>query len=154
MRVSQRIAAGLVGIAAVAGIGFAGAGAAHAGTMPINRIGEPTVAMSITNHTSTPEYLLGGTAGAGQFINAPQRVLAPGASETITAAAPGSNYLTVNAAYKIGRFGPTANYEIENMHGNTNTAMSGISGRNAGQYWMDHTLSSGFPNANVGFDQW
>ena len=100
MKLQTRIAAGVVGIAAAAGIGLGAAGAAHAGTMPITRPGEPTVAMTITNHTDKPEYLIGSTAGqSGQWVNAPQRVLYPGASETVTAVAPFSNYLTANAQY-------------------------------------------------------
>ncbi|ACY19465.1 hypothetical protein Gbro_0115 [Gordonia bronchialis DSM 43247] len=155
MKLQTRIAAGVVGIAAAAGIGLGAAGAAHAGTMPITRPGEPTVAMTITNHTDKPEYLIGSTAGqSGQWVNAPQRVLYPGASETVTAVAPFSNYLTANAQYRIGHFGPTANYEIEDMKGNVNTAMSGIWGPHAQQYWMSHSISSRYPNVNVGFDQW
>jgi hypothetical protein len=152
---TRRIAAATAGVAAVVGIGLIGTGVANAGTLPVTRPGEPTIAMTITNHTDKPEYLIGSTAGqSGQWVNAPQRVLYPGASETITAVAPFSNYLTANAQYKIGAFGPTANYEIENMQGNVNTAMSGIWGPHSQQYWMNNTISSRYPNVNVGFDQW
>ncbi|MYR07792.1 DUF1298 domain-containing protein [Gordonia sp. SID5947] len=152
---TRRIAAGIAAVAATAGIGFAVAGTANAGTLPVTRPGEPTIAMTITNHTDKPEYLIGATAGQnGQWVNAPQRVLYPGATETVTAVSPFGNYLTANAQYKIGVFGPTANYEIENMKGNTNTAMSGIWGPHAQNYWMNHNISSRYPMVNVGFDQW
>ncbi len=106
MKIASRIAAGTLGLAAATGIALGAAGAAHAGTMPITRPGEPTVAMTITNHTNKPEYLIGSNADGGQWVNAPQKVLYPGASETITAVAPFNNHLDVNAMYRIGAFGP------------------------------------------------
>lgn len=155
MKTSHRITAGLAGLAATAGIALGAAGAANAGTLPVTRPGEPTVAMTITNHTNQTEYLVGATPGAnGSWVNAPKARLAPGASETITATAPFANRLAVNAEYRIGLGGPVANYEIDNNKHNVNTSMSGISGRYAQQYWMHAQISSHYPNANVGFDQW
>lgn len=154
MKNSHRITAGLAGAAAAVGI-IAAAGTASAGTLPVTRPGEPTVAMTITNHTGETEYLVGSTAGGtGRWINAPAHRLAPGASETITANAPFANYLTANAQYRIGLRGPVANYEVQNMQGNVNTAMTGVSGTKAAQFWINSTISSRFPNVNVGFDQW
>ncbi|MFW0793365.1 WS/DGAT domain-containing protein [Gordonia sp. CPCC 205515] len=152
---TRRLTAGVLTAAAATTIALGATGVANAGTMPVNRPGEPTTAMTITNHTNRTEYLIGATAGqGGRFVNAPQRELRPGVTETITAVSPFGNYLTVNAAYRIGVGGPTANYEIENMHGNTNTAMSGVSGPRANQYWMSHNISSWYPTVNVGFQQW
>lgn len=153
----RRTTAALAALAVVGtvGIGFAEAATAHAGTMPITRPGEPTTAITITNHTNKNEYLVGTTAGqGGQFVNAPQHILRPGTTETIKAVSPFGNYLTVNAQYRIGVGGPIANYEIENMKNNTNAAMSGISGPRAGQYWLNHNISSRYPTVNVSFDQW
>ncbi|MGV9711640.1 hypothetical protein ACWDTI_13360 [Gordonia sp. NPDC003424] len=152
---TRRITAAILAAGAATTIGIAATGAAHAGTMPITRPGEPTTAMTITNHTNHTEYLLGATAGqGGHFINAPQHELRPGTTETITAVSPFGNYLTVNAAYRIGAFGPTANYEIENMAHNTNTAMSGISGPRTEHYFLSDNISSSYPTVNVGFQQW
>lgn len=154
MKIASRIAAGTLGLAAAAGIALGASGAAHAGTMPITRPGEPTVAMTITNHTDKPEYLIGSNADGGQWVNAPKQVLYPGATETITAVAPFNNHLDVNAMYRIGLFGPTANYQLTNHKFNVNTDMSGIWGPRSQQYWMNSNIDTGFPQANVGFDQW
>ncbi|AZG46943.1 hypothetical protein [Gordonia insulae] len=146
---------GLAGIAAAAGIGLLGAGAANAGTMPVTHPGEPSVAMTITNHTDKVEHLISsGTSGNGVWVNGPKQTLGPGASETITAVAPQGSKLAVNVAYKIGVGGPTATYEVLNSQSNTNVGTSGISGPGASHYWMAHNFSSHFPATNVGFDQW
>jgi len=150
----NRIAATAVGAAAVAGIALAGTGVANAGTVPVTHPGEPSVAMTITNHTDRYEWLVGQDAGTGSWVNGPQRVLAPGASETVVATAPNTSYLTANVAYKVGAFGPTANYEIEDMQGNTNTAMSGMSGPGAQQYSIASNIQSWYPTVNVSYDQW
>lgn len=155
MKTSHRITAGLAGLAATAAIVVGGAGAANAGTLPVTHPGEPTVAMTITNHTSETEYLVGSTAGGtGAWINGPQRRLAPGATEIITANAPSASYLTTNVEYRVGLLGPIAIYEVENMQGNVNTAMTGVAGPRAQQFWINSTISSRYPNANVAFDQW
>lgn len=152
MKLSHRITAGLAGLAATAGIAFGAAGLASAGTIPVTRPGEPTTAITITNHSGQGEYLIGSsTGGTGHWVNAPRGYLAPGASETLVANAPFANYLTVNAQYRIGAFGPRANYEVENMHGNVNTGMSGV---NAGHHFLNSRIASGYPNVNVSFDQW
>ncbi|MGW9265740.1 hypothetical protein ACWGSV_16395, partial [Gordonia terrae] len=57
MKTTTRITTATLGLAAAAGIALGAAGTAHAGTLPITRPGEPTVAMTITNHTDKPEYL-------------------------------------------------------------------------------------------------
>ncbi|WP_439031045.1 hypothetical protein [Gordonia terrae] len=154
MKITTRIATATLGLAAAAGIALGAAGAAHAGTLPVTRPGEPTVAMTITNHTDKPEYLQGANADGGQWVNAPQHILYPGATETITATAPYNNHLDVNAIYRIGLFGPTANYQLTNHHYNVNTDMSGIWGPHAQQYWMNNHIDTGYPQVNVGFDQW
>lgn len=107
-----------------------------------------------TNHTDKPEYLQGANADGGQWINAPQHILYPGATETITATAPFTNHLDVNAIYRIGAFGPTANYQLTNHPHNVNTAMSSIWGPHAQNYWMNNHIDTGYPQVNVGFDQW
>ncbi|MGW6033443.1 hypothetical protein ACWFOS_07265, partial [Gordonia terrae] len=66
MKTTTRIATATLGLAAATGIALGAAGAAHAGTLPITRPGEPTVAMTITNHTDKPEYLQGANADGGQ----------------------------------------------------------------------------------------
>ena len=48
MKIASRLALGTIGILGIAGLALGAAGAAHAGTMPIVRPGEPTVAMTIT----------------------------------------------------------------------------------------------------------
>ncbi|WP_338856471.1 hypothetical protein WDY80_00580 [Gordonia hongkongensis] len=154
MKTTTRIATATLGLAAATGIALGAAGAAHAGTLPITRPGEPTVAMTITNHTDKPEYLQGANADGGQWVNAPQHILYPGATETITATAPFTNHLDVNAIYRIGAFGPTANYQLTNHPHNVNTAMSSIWGPHAQNYWMNNHIDTGYPQVNVGFDQW
>ena len=154
MKTTTRIATATLGLAAATGIALGAAGAAHAGTLPITRPGEPTVAMTITNHTDKPEYLQGANADGGQWVNAPQHTLYPGATETITAAAPFTNHLDVNAIYRIGLFGPTANYQLTNHPHNVTTAMSSIWGPHAQNYWMNNHIDTGYPQVNVGFDQW
>lgn len=56
--------------------------------------------------------------------------------------------------YRVGAFGPTANYEIEDMQNNVNTAMSGVSGPDAGQYSIAANIQSGYPTVDVSYDQW
>ncbi|WAC57742.1 hypothetical protein [Gordonia sp. SL306] len=147
--------AGIAGIAAAVGIGLIGTGTANAGTMPVTHPGEPSIAMTITNHTNKAEHLVGsGTSGNGVWVNGPRQTLGPGASETITAVAPHGNKLAISVAYKIGVGGPTATYEVLNSQSNTNTGTSGISGPGASQYWMSHNFGSHYPATNVGFDQW
>ena len=87
-KIATRIAAGTIGALGVAGVAFGAAGAAHAGTMPIVRPGEPTVTMTISNHTDKPEYLVGSSAAGGEWVNRPAQVLYPGATEIVSAAAP------------------------------------------------------------------
>ncbi|WP_240498338.1 hypothetical protein [Williamsia sp. 1135] len=86
----------------------AGAGAAHAGTVPVTNPPEPSIAMTITNHTDKTEYLGDSGPNGGQWVQAPKHELAPGASETVVAVAPGQTSLTVNVNYHVGLFGPTA----------------------------------------------
>lgn len=85
-KIATRIAAGTIGALGVAGVAFGAAGAAHAGTMPIVRPGEPTVTMTISNHTDKPEYLVGSSAAGGEWVNGPAQVLYPGATEIVSAA--------------------------------------------------------------------
>lgn len=155
MKTSHRITAALAGLGAATAIGFGLSGTANAGTMPITRPGEPTVAMTITNHTNHTEYLVGSTPDTGgQWVNAPQRTLAPGATEIVKAVAPFANQLTVNAQYRVGLGGPIANYEIHDSAHNVNTTFTGVSGTKAGNYWINTHVSSHYPNANVGYDLW
>lgn len=141
----------VAGIGIAAGLAATGAGLASAGTMPISHPGEPTVAMTITNHTNRTEYLAGANAGTGEWVNAPRRTLAPGATEIVTAAAPHSNHETVTINYRIGRVGPHAVYQLVNSPSGANTNATGVTG---GNYWINADISTGFPNANVGYDLW
>ena len=56
-------------LAAIAGLGIAGAlaaggaGLANAGTLPVTHPGEPSVAMTLTNHTDKTEWLASATPG-------------------------------------------------------------------------------------------
>ncbi|MEO9329308.1 hypothetical protein [Gordonia aurantiaca] len=154
MKIASRLALGTIGVLGVAGLAFGAAGAARAGTMPIVRPGEPTIAMTITNHTNQPEYLIGSHTSGGQWVNAPAKILYPGASQTITAAAPLSNHLDINATYRIGNNGPIAKYQVNNRHNGINTALTGVSGHHAERYWIDSKIDTGFPQANVCFHQW
>lgn len=47
----SRMAAAVIGVVAAGGILAARAGAAHAGTVPVTNHSEPSVAMTIANHT-------------------------------------------------------------------------------------------------------
>lgn len=58
---------------------------------------------------------------------------------------------TTNVAYRVGMIGPKANCEVENMKGNVNTAMSGVSG---GHHFLNTHVSSGHSNVNADFIQW
>lgn len=148
---TARIAAAGTGIAAA--LSFAAI--AQAGTMPVTHPGEPTVAMTITNHTDKVQYLQSdGTSPNGQWVNGPQRVLAPGATETVTAVAPQGDSLDLHVAYRVGVGGPTATYEINNSKANTNVGGTGVSGFLAKNYWINHNFTSHYPNTNVGFDLW
>ncbi|MGV9824982.1 hypothetical protein [Gordonia sp. NPDC003429] len=151
---SRRVAAAVAGVAIAGGLATAGVGAAHAGTMPINRPGEPTTAMTITNHTDRYEWLVSSTPGSGQWVNAPQQVLAPGATEVVTANAPMSPYLTSFVNYRVGAFGPIATYNVANIRGDVNTAMTGVNGQGSGQYWINANVATGHPNVNVSYNLW
>lgn len=152
MKTSQRIIAAVAGLTATVGIALGAAGAANAGTLPVTHPGEPTTTMTITNRSAQPEFLIGSsTGGTGHWVNGPRGYLAPGATETVTAVAPTGNYLTTNVVYRVGVIGPKANYEVENMKGNVNTAMSGVSG---GHHFLNTHVSSGYPNVNADFIQW
>lgn len=144
----NRIAAVGAGLAVAAAVG---AGTAHAGTMPITHPGEPTVAMTITNHTNKTEHLIGSSAGSGQWINAPRQSLAPYASETVTAAAPHGNSETVTVNYRIGATGPKAVYQIVDAPSGANTNATGTTG---GQYRINSSVDTGYPTVNAGFDLW
>lgn len=151
--IKNRALAGIAGMGIAASLAAGGAGLACAATVPVTHPGEPTVAMTITNHTDKAERLISATPGTGQWVNAPQRVLAPGASETVIANAPSSSYETVFVNYRIGEFGPRATYNIENVRGDVNTAMTGISG--GGHYMINAPhIESGYPNVNVSYDLW
>ncbi|GEE02718.1 hypothetical protein nbrc107696_31640 [Gordonia spumicola] len=150
----NRLAAAGAAVAIAAGITAAaavGAGAAHAGTMPITHPGEPTVAMTITNHTDKTEHLLGSSAGGGQWINAPRHTLAPYATETVTAAAPTGHAETVTVNYRIGATGPKAVYQIVDAPSGANTNATGTTGD---QYRITSTVDTGYPTVNAGFDLW
>ncbi|MCB0929811.1 MAG: hypothetical protein U0R77_09055 [Mycolicibacterium insubricum] len=144
---------------AVVGAGIAaalsGSALAHAGTMPVTHPGEPTIAMTITNHTDKVQYLINdGTSPNGQWVDAPEKLLAPGASETVTAVAPQGNSLDMHVAYRVGLGGPTASYEVSNSKSDTNVANTGVTGFLAKNYWINHNFSSRHPNTNVVFDLW
>ena len=144
----KRAVAGVAGLAVVAGLAATGAGMANAGTLPVTHPGEPTTAMTITNHSNHYEFLTGATPGAGHWVNAPQQVLAPGASETVVAVAPNAPAMTTFVNYRVGLTGPVATYELENMAGNVNYAMSGV----GDHYFIDANISSGFPNVNATYN--
>lgn len=149
----NRALAGIAGIGIAAGLALGGAGLAGAGTVPVTHPGEPTIAMTITNHTDKTEWLDGATAGTGQWVQAPRQTLAPGASEIVVSNAPNSPEETNFVNYRIGAFGPRATYEIENMAGNVNTAMTGTSG--GGHYFINAPhIDTGYPNVNVSYDLW
>ncbi|ACY23421.1 hypothetical protein Gbro_4275 [Gordonia bronchialis DSM 43247] len=149
--IKNRILAGTAALGISAALAAGGAGLAHAGTVPA-RPGEPTVAMTLTNHTNHTEWLVSATPGTGQWVQAPTRALAPGASETIVSAAPGSSYETVFVTYRIGAVGPRATYNIENVRGNVNTNMTGTTG---GHYFINSPhIATGYPNVNVSYDLW
>ncbi|MGC4934395.1 hypothetical protein ACLQ3C_12010 [Gordonia sp. DT30] len=147
----NRTVAVLAGTGIAAALAVAGAGLASAGTVPVTHPGEPTVAMTLTNHTDRTEWLAGANPGTGQWVQAPHLSLAPGASETIVSNAPSSPYETVFVNYRVGAFGPTATYNIENVRGDVNTDMTGLSG---GHYFIDAHIDTGYPNVNVGYDLW
>ncbi|WP_168702265.1 hypothetical protein [Gordonia paraffinivorans] len=153
-KIATRIAAGTIGALGVAGVAFGAACAAHAGTMPIVRPGEPTVTMTISNHTDKPEYLVGSSAAGGEWVNGPAQVLYPGATEIVSAAAPLSGHLDVGATYRIGLGGPTAEYQISNLRYGVDTSMTGVSGRGSQQYWINTSVATGYPQANVSYDLW
>ena len=146
-------------LAAIAGLGIAGAlaaggaGLANAGTLPVTHPGEPTVAMTLTNHTDKTEWLVSATPGTGNWVQAPARVLAPGASETVVSVAPNSSYESVFVNYRVGAFGPTATYNLENVRGDVNTDMTGTTG--GGHYFINQPdIATGYPNVNVSYDLW
>ena len=148
----NRILAGVAAVGISAGLAAGGAGLANAGTLPVTHPGEPTVAMTLANHTNKTEWLASATPGSGHWVQAPTRSLAPGASETVVSVAPNSTYETVFVNYRIGAFGPTATYNIENVRGNVNTNMTGTSG---GHYFINQPhIATGYPNVNVSYDLW
>ena len=76
--------------------------------------------MTITNHTDKVQFLQGdGTSPNGTWVDGPQRILAPGATETVTAVAPQGDSLDMHVAYRVGVGGPTATYEVSNSKTNT-----------------------------------
>jgi len=148
---TARIAAAGTGIAVALSL----AAIAHAGTLPVTHPGEPTIAMTITNHTDKIQYLLNnGTSPNGVWVDGPQRMLAPGASETVTAVAPQGNSLDMHVAYRVAIGGPTATYEVNNSKANTNVANTGVTGFLAKNYSINHNFTSHYPETNVGFDLW
>ncbi|MFW0793790.1 hypothetical protein AAFP30_08265 [Gordonia sp. CPCC 205515] len=151
--VKIRTAAALAGLGIAAGLAVGGSGLANAGTLPVTHPGEPTVAMTLTNHTNHTEWLASATPGTGHWVQAPSRTLAPGASETVVSAAPTTPYETDFVTYRIGAFGPTATYNVENVRGDVNTAMTGTAG--GGHYFINAPhIASGYPNVNVSYDLW
>lgn len=148
---SRRIIAGAGALAIAGGLAAAGAGLACAGTVPVTHPGEPTIAMTITNHTDRTEWLESATPGSGGWVSAPHAALAPGASETVVSTAPHAPYETDFVTYRLGAVGPSATYEVQNVRGEVNTGMTGTT---AGHYFIDAHIDSGFPNVNASFDQW
>ncbi|MDL9945073.1 hypothetical protein QSJ19_05610 [Gordonia sp. ABSL11-1] len=139
----------------VAGVGVAaaaivGAGSAHAGTMPM---GTPSIAMTITNHSGTDEFMLNDlTSSSGSWMNAPQPFLAPGASETVVAIGTTPGQLSAAVQYRMGDSGPDVRYVVNDFAGVN--AFQWVWGPQASQYPISHTIDSGNPYINTTFDQW
>lgn len=150
-RFRNRALVGLAGLGVGTGLVLGGAGLATAGTVPITHPGEPTVAMTITNHTNRTEFLQGATPGAGQWVQSPRAQLAPGATETIVTNAPHSSSENVMVTYRIGAFGPKGVYNIENAKGAVNLNATGTT---SGNYWINAHIDTGYPTVNVGYDLW
>ncbi len=150
---TRRITAAVAAAAVVTGIGFAATGAANAGTLPVTHHGQPTVAMTITNHTNRFEWLRTEYTD-GQFVNAPQQMLAPHASETVVATAPFGRSLNTDVGYQVGVFGPTANYSMAQGPWGTNTGSTSVFGNGSGPYWINTQVNTGSPNVNAGYDLW
>ncbi len=151
---SRRITAAIAAAAVATGVGFAATGAANAGTIPVTYPGQPSVAMTITNYTNQFESLRYEYTD-GQFVNAPQQMLAPYASETVVATAPdGHSGLSTDIRYQVGMFGPSANYAMAQWPGVTNTGNTAVFGNGSQRHWISTGVSTGSPNVNVSYDLW
>ena len=148
---TRRVVTGVAGLSLASGLALGTAAVASAGTVPVTGPGEPSVAMTITNHTDRNEFLVSSNSGDGNWVNAPKWVLGPGTSETVTAVAPSSGHLEVDARYDVGVGGPTANYRVNDLQIGANTLASGVVGS---QYWMNTSVQTGYPTVNATFDQW
>lgn len=151
--ITRRVTAGVAAIVATAGIGLAAAGAADAGTLPVTHPGQPTVAMTITNHTNRIEWLRTEYT-TGQWVNAPRKVLAPNASEVVTAVAPYGRTMQTDIGYQEGINGPTANYAMAQGPWGTDTGTTSVFGPGSRPYWIATNVSTGSPTVNVGYDLW
>ncbi|RPA59883.1 hypothetical protein EF294_11535 [Gordonia oryzae] len=150
-RLRDRALIGLAGLGVGTGLVLGGAGLATAGTVPTTHPGEPTVAMTITNHTNRTEFLQSATPGAGQWVQSPRAQLAPGATEIIVSHAPHSSSENVMVSYRIGAAGPKAVYNIENAKGAVNLNATGTT---SGSYRINAHINTGYPAVNVGYDLW
>jgi hypothetical protein len=136
-------------IAAVAlvGAGVAFAGAAHAGTMPTTG---PTIAMTITNNTDNTLYLQGSDNPYGDWIAAPQAVLAPHATEIVTASSWNPGGFAIDAAY--GTAGDaTAVFMANNYPGNATTDGTRVDGANTNRLGIQTSVDTGSPTMNASY---
>ncbi len=152
-KLATRIAAGTIGALGVAGVAFSAAGTAHAGTMPIVRPGEPTVTMTISNHTDKPEYLVGSSAAGGEWVNGPAQVLYPAprrSSLPPSAQRPSRRRRHLpDRPRRSDRRVPDQQSPLRGRHLDDRRL-----GPGSQQYWINTSVATGYPQANVSYDLW
>lgn len=136
----------LAGLAAV-GIAFGAAGIASAGTMPSTG---PTIAMTIHNTTGQDMILQGSDNPYGEWIHGPNAVLAPGASEIVTATNNDPRGIGVDVTYSLPG-DAQAVFTANNYSNDANTSGTRMTGRDGHFYSVYSTVDTGFPTMNAGY---
>ncbi|MCE5291270.1 MAG: hypothetical protein LLG14_18810 [Nocardiaceae bacterium] len=135
-----------VGIAIVGtGLGFVAT--AHAGTLPTDG---DTVAMTIHNNTDQTMTLAAQYTNVGDFIAAPQQVLAPHTSEIVTASSHNHDRMAAVMSYQLPDHTVVV-FEANNLPDGANTTGTVTAGPSAGQYAIATSLDTGFPNLNASY---
>ncbi|CAM3721464.1 hypothetical protein [Smaragdicoccus niigatensis] len=135
-----------VGIAIVGtGLGFVAT--AHAGTLPMDG---DTVAMTISNDTDQPMTLAAQYTNVGDFIAAPQQILAPHTSEIVTASNAGYDRMAAVMSYQLPDHTVVV-FEANDFSDGANTTGTVTAGPSADHYQIATSLDTGFPNLNASY---
>lgn len=136
----------IAGLAAI-GVAFGAPAIANAGTLPTTG---PTIAMTIHNTTNQDMVLVGADNPYGQWIQGPDAILAPGASEIVTATNNDPRGIGVDVTYSMPN-GEQAVFMANNYQNGADTSGTRMDGPGPHAFSVYSTVDTGFPTMNVGY---